>query len=166
MSARATHQTARLKANDKDSLRRFIENFRRIRREAAAAAVDAIRKRKAAFDGKVLDMYLAHSGASADVAPAQLVAQERQRGLAMGELMGQLPLKNGKAVPGAERLSASGRATQSGRRLRLQWLAFRRVEDGLPALAEWLCAAHCTDFKYRIEPVADVDDEDEAATTD
>ncbi|HUE13040.1 MAG TPA: hypothetical protein VMR25_02645 [Planctomycetaceae bacterium] len=166
MTARARDQMVPLKANDKDSFRRFTENFRRIRREAAATAVDAIRKKKAAFDGKVLDLYLAYARASADVTPAQLVAQERQRGLAIGERLGQLPLKDDKPAPSAERFSASGRATRSGRRLRLQWLAFRRVEDGLPALAEWLCAAHCTDFKYRIEPVADVDDEDEAAMTD
>jgi hypothetical protein len=32
----------------------------------------------------------------------------------------------------------------------------------LPALAQWLCSVHCTDFKYRFNPIATAEEDDEA----
>ena len=70
--------------------------------------------------------------------------------LRMARRMGQLPLENGKPKPGAERFSANGGVRVVGSRLRFDWLSFRQTDAGLPALAQWLCSAHCTDIKYRL----------------
>jgi len=150
----------------KDAIAKMKENFERIQRETVTAAVDEVRREgEAAVDFKLLDLYMA---AALPNGPAQQRAVERaKRNREMGQRMGQLPLENGKPKLGDERFSASGHVQRTGLLLRFDWLWFKQVGEGLPALAEWLCSEHCIDFKYRIEPAADVDDgEDEAAAVE
>ena len=51
--------------------------------------------------------------------------------------MGQLPLENGKPKPADERFSLrSGFDMRTGSQVRLEWLWFKQVLDGVPALGE------------------------------
>jgi Zn-dependent protease len=67
----------------------------------------------------------------------------------IAQRMGQLPLVDGHVAAGEDRFTARGGSVlNQGRTLHLNWLSFRRVSEGAPALVDWLCRQGCTDFKY------------------
>jgi Zn-dependent protease len=70
---------------------------------------------------------------------------------AIAQRMGQLPLVDGHVAAGEDRFSARGGSVFSqGRTLHLNWVCFRCVSEGAPALVDWLCRQGCTDLKYDI----------------
>jgi hypothetical protein len=114
------------------------------------------------MDATVLDLYVQRSTPGEPGQGAQHFKNSVDLMQRMAARMGQLPLENGKPKPGAERFSASGHVRIVGSRLRFDWMSFRQIDEGLPALAQWLCSAHCTDFKYRFNPIATAEEDDEA----
>ena len=69
----------------------------------------------------------------------------------IAQRMGQLPLMNDRVAPSDDRFSTSGGSVSSkGRTLLLNWISFKRISDGAPALIDWLCGRGCTDLKYDI----------------
>ncbi len=72
--------------------------------------------------------------------------------LQIGARMGQLPLENGEPRNGENGESVTGGfPVQTGLLLRFQFLNFDRVDEGVPALAKWLCSQRCLDIKYGLE---------------
>ncbi len=146
----------------KDAFAKFQENFNRVHKAALEATAEEVRREGKAIDSKILDLYLQRS------APAERGKEEQHYKNSvdltnrMAQRMGQLPLENGKPKPGAQRFSASGHVRIVGSRLRFDWTSFKQTDEGLPALAQWLCSAHCTDFKYRFNSIAAGEEDDEA----
>lgn len=65
--------------------------------------------------------------------------------------MGQLPLTDHTPVPGARKYSVRfGGASKAGLILNIPYLTFDRIDDGLPALAEWLCKQGARDIKFDV----------------
>ena len=63
---------------------------------------------------------------------------------------------------GEDRFSTRGGLVLSrGRTLHLNWVTFRRVSDGAPALVDWLCGQGCTDLKYDIRASTGVGSEED-----
>ena len=77
-------------------------------------------------------------------------------------LLGQLPLRDGRPLPGEERYSSHwGSIRRNGLLLTFNWFSFSRVFDGAPALAGWLCKKGCLDFKYDFQPGGSIGDLEE-----
>ena len=144
----------------KDAVAKMQKTLSRIRDDVNKATADEIRRDAKAIDSTLLDLYIERAAPPAK--GADPVKRQVDLTLRMARRMGQLPLENGKPKPGAERFSANGGVRVVGSRLRFDWLSFRQTDAGLPALAQWLCSAHCTDIKYRLTALAgQADDEDD-----
>ena len=77
-------------------------------------------------------------------------------------LLGQLPLRDGRPLPGEERYSSHwGSVGRNGLLLTFNWFSLNDVFDGAPALAGWLCKKGCLDFKYDFHPGGSVGDLEE-----
>ena len=107
----------------------------------------------------MLDLYSVtalpmHRGKDKTAQPSAAAAELWQR-------LGQLPLDKGMPKADADRFSViSGHVERTGSRLRLRWLSFPRVSEGLPAFTQWLHDQHCVDLKYRIERQTNADDDE------
>lgn len=139
---------------------RMQETFNRIQKEVLKATADEVRRDGKAIDSKVLDLYVKRSTPGEPGKGAQRFSDSVSLTQRIAERMGQLPLEKGKPKLGAERFSASGSVRIVGSRLRFEWMSFRQPDEGLPALAKWLCSAHGSDFKYRFTPIKGAADEE------
>jgi Zn-dependent protease len=142
------------------SLVKLQQAFDQIQRETVAQAVAEIRREgNQAVDFKVLDLYSVtalpmHRGKDKTYQPPAAAAELWQR-------LGQLPLDKGMPKANADRFSIiTGHVERTGSRLRLQWLSFPKVSEGLPAFTQWLNDEHCVDLKYRIERQTNADDDE------
>lgn len=148
------------KGKGKDAFAKMQETFNRIRKEVLKATAEEVRRDGKAIDATVLDLYLERSTPGEPGTGEQHFKNSINLTQRMAQRMGQLPLENGKPKPGADRFAASGGIRVVGSRLRFDWMSFRQTDEGLPALAQWLCSAHCSDFKYRFTPIkAEADEE-------
>jgi Zn-dependent protease len=146
----------------KDAFTKLQEAFNRVQRDVLKATAEEVRRDGKSIDATVLDLFVQRSTPGEPGQGVQHFKNSVDLTQRMAARMGQLPLENGKPKPGAERVSASGHVRIVGSRLRFDWMSFRQLDEGLPALAQWLCSAHCTDFKYRFNPIATAEEDDEA----
>jgi Zn-dependent protease len=146
----------------KDAFAKLQETFARVQKEVLKATAEEVGRDGKAIDSTVLDLFVQRSTPAAHGLEEQHFKHNVELTQRMARRMGQLPLENGKPKPGTERFSANGHVRVVGSRLRFDWLSFRQTDEGLPALAQWLCSAHCTDFKYRLNPIPNGEEDDEA----
>jgi Zn-dependent protease len=145
---------------DNQAFVKLQQAFDQIQRETVAHAVAEIRREgNQTVDFKVLDLYSVtalpmYRGKDKTAEPPAASAELWQR-------LGQLPLDNGMPKAEADRFSViSGHVERTGSRLRLRWLSFPQVSEGLPAFTQWLNDQHCVDLKYRIERQTNAEDDE------
>ena len=115
---------------------------------------EVVRDHRGAVDGKIVELWLALPKPAIGVAADQDLVRQ------LAERMGQLPLVQGRPVPGADRYSTRwGTVTRTGLMLRFDWLSFQRVGDGGPALVDWLCRQGCFDLKYEFQALGNPDED-------
>jgi hypothetical protein len=80
----------------------------------------------------------------------------------IAERMGRLPLINGHPTLEANRFAVSfGSASRNGKIVEIDFITFKSLPDGAPALVEWLCSQGCTNLKYGLSQGFDQDREPE-----
>jgi Zn-dependent protease len=155
-----TNSILRQIGKDKEAFVRVRQAFDRIQQETVSQAVTEIRREgDQSVDFKVLDLYadvaLPKRRGKGKTAQPSAAAEELWRRL------GQLPLEKGVPQAAADRFSViSGHVERTGSRLRLRWLSFPQVSEGLPAFTQWLNDQHCVDLKYRIERQTNAEDDE------
>jgi Zn-dependent protease len=106
-------------------------------------------------DTNVVDLFipLNENGAATN----WVASDESRRALA--QLMGQLPLVNGRADPADERFAARyGMATSKRLLVNVTFVSFHRIVDGPQALANWLYVKRCIGFRYDFQAGMAADD--------
>ncbi|MEX0727194.1 MAG: site-2 protease family protein [Planctomycetaceae bacterium] len=76
--------------------------------------------------------------------------QRTEHNLKLGKLLGQLPLQDGKPIPGSDKYALHyGYMSRAGLFLELTFSA-RDTYEALPTIAGWLCSRGCIEIKFDI----------------
>jgi Zn-dependent protease len=153
-------------AKGKAALAKMLERMNQRHRESVATALSEVRREgENEVDLELARLY--EAWALPKESKKRDPDEARKLRELMADRMGRFGAEAAKSKAGALRESAdSGYLTRNGPILRVNWVTFPRPEDGLPALAEWLCAQHCIEFKYRLEPLPADRSEDSSETSD
>ncbi len=141
---------------DKEELTKLQMGYKRSLEEANQRALQKVRQ-ESQMDTELVERYLALSadGAGATNRFDRITTE-------IAPLLGQLPLRDGRPLPGEERYSSHwGSVGRNGLLLTFNWFSLNDVFDGAPALAGWLCKKGCLDFKYDFHPGGSVGDLEE-----
>jgi hypothetical protein len=97
-------------------------------------------------DTNIVDLFVAQRAISETETNREVILKpSRETALRMG----QVPLLDGQPTPDVGCLLVRfGGVTRKKQVLNLSWVGFERVDEGAPALVEWLCDRGCSDIRY------------------